>query len=87
VRLYRSTDLYNWDDLGVIIPPVEDDPDHPLHPGQCADRPHIVRSRDGNWVCWIKVMMKDGSQQSTVLIADELTGPGRPCARDCDRSG
>jgi hypothetical protein len=75
VRLYRSTDLYNWDDLGVIIPPVQDDAAHPLHPSQCADRPHIVRARDGRWVCWIKVMMKDGSQQSTVLTAEELTGP------------
>ncbi len=75
VRCYRSTDLYNWDDLGVIIPPEEDDPDASLHPSQCMDRPHIVRNRDGKWVCWVKVMMTGGTQESTVLIADELTGP------------
>lgn len=75
VRCYRSTDLYNWDDLGVIIPPVEDDPDSPLHPAQCADRPHIVRRADGTWVCWIKVMTKTGAQESTVLTAEDLLGP------------
>lgn len=75
VRCYRSTDLYNWEDLGVIVPPVEDDPESPLHPAQKADRPHIVRSRDGRWVCWIKVMTESGAQESTVLVADDLLGP------------
>ena len=75
VRLYRSTDLYNWDDLGVVIAPDEDDPASPLHPAQFADRPHIVRRRDGRWVCWIKVMTQAGPQESTVLLADDLLGP------------
>ena len=30
VRCYSSSDLYNWDDLGLIIPPNNDDPDSPL---------------------------------------------------------
>lgn len=75
VRLYRSTDLYNWDDLGVIIPPDEDDPTSALHPAQFADRPHIVRTRDGRWVCWIKVMSAGTVQESTVLVANDLLGP------------
>src|SRR5688500_7279452 len=45
VRCYRSTDLCNWHDLGVIIPPAPDDPESPLHPAKMVDRPHIVRSR------------------------------------------
>jgi hypothetical protein len=75
VRCYRSTDLYNWDDLGVIIPPVEDDVASPLHPSQFVDRPHIVRNADGRWVCWLKIMAKTGMQESTVLVADDLLGP------------
>ena len=75
VRCYRSTDLCNWDDLGLLIPPVEDDPDSPLHPAAKADRPHIVRDRGGRWVCWIKVMTESGTQESTVLVADDLLGP------------
>jgi len=76
VRCYRSTDLYNWDDLGLIIPPDPDDPSSPLHPAQMVDRPHILRHpRTGRYVCWLKVMMADGTQRSTVLVADALTGP------------
>jgi hypothetical protein len=75
VRCYRSTDLYNWEDLGLIVPPVEDDPTSPLHPAQKMDRPHIVRNRDGVWVLWLKVMTEQGTQESTVLSADDLLGP------------
>ena len=27
VKCYASTDLYNWEDKGIIIPPEPDDPD------------------------------------------------------------
>ncbi len=76
IRCYSSTDLYNWTDRGLIIPPVEDDPSSPLHPAQKVDRPHIVRHpRTGQYVCWIKIMEDDGRQRSTVLTADSLLGP------------
>jgi hypothetical protein len=75
VRCYSSTDLYNWTDEGLIIPPVEDDVESPLHPARFVDRPHIVRNeRTGKYVCWLKIM--DGRvQTSTVLVADHLLGP------------
>ncbi|WP_062298802.1 family 43 glycosylhydrolase [Demequina maris] len=75
VRCYSSTDLYNWTDEGVIIPPDEDDPTSPLHPGRGMDRPHIVHNpHTGKYVCWIKVM--SGSVQlSTTLVADSILGP------------
>jgi hypothetical protein len=76
VRCYRSTDLCNWQDLGLIVRPDPDDPDSPLHPSQMVDRPHIVRSRKtGLFVCWLKIMQSDGSQRSTVLTAPDLLGP------------
>ena len=34
VRCYSSTDLCNWEDRGLIIPPDEDDETSPLHPSQ-----------------------------------------------------
>ncbi|TFV99861.1 family 43 glycosylhydrolase [Leifsonia flava] len=78
VRAYSSTDLYNWDDLGLIIPPVLDDQSSPLHPAQKMDRPHIIfNERTGKYVCWLKVM-GDGAhdtQASTVLTSDSLLGP------------
>ena len=76
VRCYRSEDLYNWDDLGLIIPPRPDDPASSIHPSSMMDRPHIIYNRrTRKFVCWLKIMEKDGSQSETVLTAAALTGP------------
>ncbi|MET0975233.1 MAG: family 43 glycosylhydrolase [Leifsonia sp.] len=76
VRCYASTDLYNWEDRGLIIPPAVDDPDHPMHPAQLADRPHIIHNaRTGKYVCWVKVMQRNGEQMSSVFTADDILGP------------
>lgn len=76
VRCYSSTDLYNWKDLGLLIPPDTEHPDSPLYPSSKMDRPHIIRNpRTGKYVCWLKIMEKDGSQTITVLTADRFLGP------------
>ena len=76
VRCYASTDLYNWEDKGLIIPPEPDDPKSSLHPSACMDRPHILyNQRTGKYVCWLKIMEKDGTQSETVLTSDHLLGP------------
>ena len=76
VRMYASSDLYNWRDLGDVIPPDLEDPASPLSPYAKMDRPHIIyNARTGKYVCWIKIMEKDGRQRSSVLTADRLTGP------------
>ncbi len=52
VRCYSSTDLVNWEDRGLIIPPDENDPESPLHPEQLLDRPHIIfNPRTEQYVC------------------------------------
>lgn len=76
VRCYCSTDLYNWEDLGVIIPPNLEDEKSSLHPEACMDRPHIIYNRmTKKYVCWLKIMNKDNSQTETVLTADRFLGP------------
>lgn len=77
VRCYRSTDLYNWEDLGIIIPPEPEDISSPLHPKNCMDRPHIIYNQfTKKFVCWVKVMYPHlNRQRSTVLVADKITGP------------
>lgn len=76
VRCYASTDLYNWEDKGLIIPPESDDPKSSLHPSACMDRPHILyNQRTGKYVCWLKIMEEDGTQSETVLTSDHLLGP------------
>ena len=76
VRCYSSTDLYNWKDEGIIIPPEPDNPDSSLHPSACMDRPHIIyNKRTKKFVCWLKIMNRDRTQTETVLTADHLLGP------------
>lgn len=76
VRCYASRDLYNWEDKGLIIPPEPDDEDSSLHPSACMDRPHIIyNQKTKKYVCWLKIMNKDGTQSETVLTADHILGP------------
>lgn len=76
VRCYSSKDLYNWEDCGIIIPPEPDDPNSSLHPTSCMDRPHIIYNQSTKkFVCWLKIMEKNGAQTGTVLIADHILGP------------
>ncbi|KQW05587.1 hypothetical protein ASC66_11420 [Leifsonia sp. Root4] len=77
-RAYSSSDLYTWEDLGLIIPPVPDDPSSPLHPAQKMDSPHIILNEATNkYIAWLKVMGEGShdTQASTVLTADSLLGP------------
>ena len=76
VRCYRSSDLYNWEDCGLIIPPDEADATSPLYPASMMDRPHILYNpRTKKYVCWLKIMEKNGDQTETVLTADTILGP------------
>ena len=76
VRCYVSDDLYNWEDLGLIIPPDTEDKTSSIHPSSCMDRPHIIyNKRTKKFVCWLKIMEHDGTQSETVLTADHLLGP------------
>ena len=76
VRCYSSTDLYNWKDEGLIIPPDLEHEDSPLHPTAWLDRPHILFNKmTGKFVCWLKIQEKDGRQTETVLTADRILGP------------
>ncbi len=75
VRCYRSTDLYNWEDMGCIIPPEPDVPESPLHPSSQMDRPHIIyNQRTGKYVAWLKIM-HGNKQNETVMTADRFLGP------------
>lgn len=76
VRMYESDDLYNWKDLGLIIPPDTEDETSPLWPGASMDRPHILyNDASRQYVCWLKIMHTDGTQSEAVLTSSRLTGP------------
>lgn len=74
IRVYSSTDLYNWKNLGLLIPPVLDNPNASLFPAKRVDRPHILHcSRTGKYVCWIKLSGPEAA--FTIWQADTLLGP------------
>ena len=77
VRCYRSKDLYNWEDCGVIIPPDLENEHSSLNPYTAMlDRPHIIYNRfTKKFVCWMKVMRHDQTQMETVMTADHILGP------------
>ncbi len=83
VKAYRSTDLYNWTDMGQIIEPVLDDPDSPLFPDMRIDRPHILKNdRTGKYVCWIHLAGKVSG--FLIMQANAFLGPYEivdPCYR------
>ena len=74
IRAYSSRDLYNWEDEGLIIPPVLDDPQSNLAPEKRVDRPHIIKNdKTGQYVCWIKL---SGPEACFLLLtADRFLGP------------
>lgn len=78
VRCYKSTDLYNWEDLGLILPPNTEDPEDPLYFSQGLDRPHIIyNEKTKKYVMWFKVMKREdfSIQYYVTHTADSITGP------------
>lgn len=77
VRCYSSKDLYNWEDLGCIIPPDLEDETSSLNPYKAKmDRPHIIYNKwTKKYVCWMKIMNTDQTQTETVMTADSILGP------------
>lgn len=77
IRCYTSTDLYNWEDKGLIIQPNLENEKSSLNPKTVMlDRPHIIYNKETKkYVCWMKIMNQDGSQTETVMTADRILGP------------
>ena len=74
IRVYRSADLCNWEDLGLLIPPVLDDPNSNLFPDMRVDRPHIRKCpATGKYVAWIKLSGEEAC--FLVMQADAFLGP------------
>lgn len=75
IRFYKSKDMYNWEDLGALVPPNIENPESPLSYKIFPERPHILQHPvTGKFICWLKIRGL-GPQFRTVLVADEITGP------------
>ena len=74
MKMYKSTDLYNWEELGYFIPPEYTHKNSGMYPEKHADRPHILKSETtGKYVCWIK---QSGEEACFLILqSDALQGP------------
>ena len=74
IRVYKSADLYNWEDMGFLMAPEFEDKTSPFYPTSHIDRPHIIKcAATGKYACWIK---HSGTEACfTVLQADKFLGP------------
>lgn len=79
MRIYSSTNLVNWKDRGLFIPPDLYNSKSTFFPKSYTDRPHIIYNEaTKKFVCWAKQMHSgDWSQTRTVLVSDTITGPYR----------
>lgn len=75
VRCYKSENLCDWEDMGLIIPPDTQNKNSTLHPSAKTERPHIIYNRKTKkYICYLKVIMADGTQKTTVLESDSFLG-------------
>lgn len=74
IRAYVSKDLYNWEDIGLIIEPDLKNAKSGLYPEKHLDRPHILKCEStGKYVCWIK---QSGEEACFLILeSDKFTGP------------
>lgn len=71
IRYYSSQDFYNWKDEGYLIQ-ASSDRNNVMFYERRIDRPHIIRNRKGQYVCWIKY---NDSASFAIFTADSFRGP------------
>ena len=73
IRCYSSTDLYNWDDEGIIVPESNDEA-NPLFPTYIVERPHILyNEKNGNYVLWAKTTKSSYKEaRFSICVGDSL---------------
>ncbi|MBN1893387.1 family 43 glycosylhydrolase [bacterium] len=76
VSCYSSTDLVRWNNEGVALPPVADDPGHDLYPGNVIERPKVVYNESTRqYVMWMHIDSEDYSAaRAGVAVSDNPVG-------------
>lgn len=79
VGCYTSTDLYNWKNAGVVLPVVQDDPNHDITAGAVIERPKVVyNAKTGKFVMWFHLELKGrgySAARTASAVADHPAGP------------
>ena len=79
IHLYRSRDLINWNDLGIVLSVDYNNPNSDLAYGCIVQRPKVVRNpRTGKYVAFFKLYLKGNGYRvchTGVATADQARGP------------
>jgi beta-xylosidase len=60
VSCYVSTDLYNWENKGLVLPAVEAPAEHDLHNSKIIERPKVIYNcRTGKYVMFVHLDTND----------------------------
>lgn len=76
VKVYSSTDLYNWQDEGIMMIEREDE-SSPFYPANIMDRPHILyNKKSGLFVMWAKCSLQGfGECFFAIATSPSITQP------------
>lgn len=76
VSCYRSTDLLNWENLGLCLS-AETDPASPLHPSKIVERPKVLfNALTGKFVMWMHLDASGYTfSRAGIAVADRPEGP------------
>ncbi|WP_405326802.1 glycoside hydrolase family 43 protein [Leeuwenhoekiella sp. LLG6367-2.1] len=78
VRVYSSSDLYNWKNEGIALA-VSNDLDSEITKGSVIERPKVIyNNKTGKYVMWFHLELKNqgyAAARTGVAISDSPTGP------------
>jgi hypothetical protein len=91
VSCYASTDLLNWKNMGLVLPAVNDAPEHDLHISKIIERPKVIYNEPtGRFVMYVHVDTPDYQYARLgIATSEKVTGPYeylgsvKPHERDC----
>jgi len=77
IACYTSTNLHDWKNTGLALPPSKHDPDSDLHCEKVMERPKVIyNAKTGKFVMWFHQDTADYSAaRSGVAMSDTPTGP------------
>ncbi len=77
VACYRSTNLVDWQYLGLALPAVQDNQYHDLHPRRVVERPKVIyNAKTKKFVMWVHIDARNYATAGVgVAIADQPEGP------------
>jgi beta-galactosidase len=76
ISCYASTDLYNWENRGLVLPAVQDDPTHELHTSKIIERPKVIyNALTGKYVMFLHLDTPDYQYARVgIAVSDEPAG-------------